>query len=281
MDAEVNVHDPDFDLEVELLLQAVYVKYQHDFRRYARASMRRRLRHAMRRFGCDSLSQLQHALIHDPAAFPLLLQYLTVQVSEMFRDPPYFAALRALVVPVLRTYPSIKVWVAGCSTGEELWSMAILLAEEGLADRTIFYATDIDPQALRKAQSAVYDLDRIAGFSRNYLAAGGRSSLSDYYVAAYGGATFGRSLPCQVVFADHSLATDSVFSEVHLVSCRNVLIYFDRPLQNRALGLFRDALPHGGFLGLGSRESIAFSECAPDFSEVLPGSRLYRRHGGA
>ena len=155
--------------------------------------------------------------------------------------------------------------------------MAILFSEEGLADRTLFYATDINLESLRKAEAAVYGLDRTADFSRNYLASGGRASLSDYYVAAYGGTAFGRSLGCQVVFADHSLATDNVFSEVHFVSCRNVLIYFDKALQNRALALFRDALPAGGYLGLGSKESILFSDHASAFSEVVRGSRLYRR----
>jgi chemotaxis protein methyltransferase CheR len=280
MDAEVanDTASRDFDLEMKLLLEAVYVKYQHDFRHYAASSMRRRLGQAMPRFGCATLSQLQDKVIHEPDTFARLLQYLTVQVSEMFRDPLYFAAVREHVVPVLRTHPSLKVWVAGCSTGEELWSLAILFAEEGLGERTIFYGTDINPESLRKAKAAVYELDRVAGFSRSYLQSGGRGSLSDYYVAAYGGAAFGRTLRSQVVFADHSLATDQVFSEVNFVSCRNVLIYFDRALQNRALGLFRDALPPGGFIGLGSKESLRFSDHAASFSEVQAPSRLYRRN---
>lgn len=267
----------DFDLEMGLLLEAVYVKYQHDFRHYAAASMRRRLTQAMTRFGCSTLSQLQDQVIHRPDVFPRLLGYLTVQVSEMFRDPAYFRALRREVVPVLRTHPSIKVWVAGCSTGEELWSLAILFAEEGLADRTLFYATDINVESLHRAEAAIYELDRVARFSANYLEAGGHGSLSDYYVAAYGGAAFGRNLRSQVLFADHSLATDHVFSEVNLVSCRNVLIYFDRSLHERALGLFAEALPSGGFLGLGSKETLRFSAQSDGFVDADATVRLYRR----
>lgn len=262
---------------MKLLLDAIYLKYQHDFRNYAPTSMRRRLALAMQQLGCRTLSQLQDRVLHDADVLTRLLQYLTVQVSEMFRDPDYFRTLRENVVPELSTYPSIKVWVAGCSTGEELWSLAILFAEENLANRTLFYATDINPEALRAAEAGVYALDRVAGFTRNYQQAGGRGSLADYYVAAYGGAAFGRSLHCQVLFADHSLATDSVFSEVHFVSCRNVLIYFDRDLQNRALSLFAEALPHGGFLGLGSRESLQFSSQSQAFAAVSSRHRIFRR----
>jgi chemotaxis protein methyltransferase CheR len=279
VDAEVTRGAPyqDFDLEMGLLLEAVYVKYQHDFRHYAASSMRRRLVQAMTQFGCTTLSQLQDQVIHRPDAFTRLLGYLTVQVSEMFRDPAYYRALRREVVPVLRTHPSIKVWVAGCSTGEELWSLLILFHEEGLADRTLFYATDINVESLHRAEAAIYELERVARFSANYLEAGGTGSLSDYYAAAYGGAAFGRGLPSQVVFADHSLATDHVFSEVNLVSCRNVLIYFDRALQDRALGLFSEALPPGGFLGLGSKETLRFSGLSDAFADVDANARLYRR----
>jgi chemotaxis protein methyltransferase CheR len=264
-----------FDLEVRLLLEAVYQRYQHDFRDYAVTSVRRRMKQAMARFDCENLAQLQHRLLHEPALFQQALQLFTVQMSEMFRDPAYFRALREQVVPVLRTYPSLKVWVAGCSSGEEVWSMAILLAEEGLLERTIVYATDIDPTALQMAQTGVYAMDRLALFSRNYQAAGGRGSLSDHYTAAYDGAVFDRRLRSQIVFADHSLATDSVFSEVHLVSCRNVLIYFDKTLQNRAIGLFREALVHRGFLGIGMKESLTSSAHASAFAEHVGRDRIY------
>jgi chemotaxis protein methyltransferase CheR len=266
-----------FDLEVKLLLQAVYLRYQHDFRDYAIASMRRRMRQALQHFGCASLAQLQHKLLREPQAFEQALRFFTVHVSEMFRDPPYWRALREQVVPLLRTYASLKVWVAGCSSGEEVWSLCILLAEEGLLERSIVYATDIDPAALRRAETGVFPLERMADFSRNYLAAGGVGSLSDHYTASPHGAALDRALRRQVVFADHSLATDSVFSEVHLVSCRNVLIYFNRVLQDRALGLFREALVRRGFLGLGNRETLSFSQHADAFEAWCPEQRIYRR----
>jgi chemotaxis protein methyltransferase CheR len=266
-----------FDLEIRLLLDAVMLRYRHDFRGYAPSSMRRRMRLAMEHFDCATLTRLQERVLHDPGVFTQMLRLLTVQVSEMFRDPRYFRALREQVLPALAACPSPKVWVAGCGTGEEAWSMAILLDEEGLLERTIVYATDIDPAALRHARAGVYPLARIAQFSRNYLAAGGRGSLSDHYAAAYEGAAFARRLKSRLLFADHSLATDGVFSEVHLVSCRNVLIYFDRPLQDRAVALFHEALAHRGFLGLGARETLQFRANAPAFERIEGGQRLYRK----
>lgn len=266
-----------FDLELKLLLEAVYQRYHYDFRDYALASLRRRMRHAMARFECANLGDLQHRLLQEPDTFAQAMQFFTVQVSEMFRDPAYFKVLREHAIPVLRTYPSIKVWIAGCSTGEEVWSLAILLHEEGLLDRTIIYATDINPEALEAAEAGAFNLDRLAQFSRNYLAAGGTGSLSDYYSSGYGSVVFDRALKRNIVFADHSLATDTVFSEVHLVSCRNVLIYFQRTLQDRAIGLFHEALVHRGFLGLGSKESLQFGEHASEFEACAREQRLYRK----
>jgi chemotaxis protein methyltransferase CheR len=269
--------DPTFEIEMGLLVDAIYLKYHFDFRGYAGASMRRRVKAAMVRFSCETVSQLQDKVLHEPAFFAQMLDYMTVQVSEMFRDPSYFLALRREVVPLLRTYPSLKIWVAGCSTGEEVYSLAILLREEGLLQRTLIYATDINPRALKCAEAGIYDLDRIASFTQNHQRAGGRTSLSDYYTAAYGRAVFDKRLRQQVVFSDHSLATDSVFAEVQLVSCRNVLIYFDRPLQNRALGLFRDALCRKGFLGLGSKESLHFSSCGDAFADFARDERIFQK----
>ena len=267
------------DIEMKLLMDAIYLKYHFDFRGYAPSSLKRRLTIAMGRFDCSSFSQLQDRVLHDPAVFPLLLDYLTVQVSEMFRDPSYFRSLREEVIPLLRTYPSLKIWVAGCSAGEEVYSLAILLREEGLLDRALIYATDINPHALRKAENGIYELERIAAFTTNHQRSGARSSLSDYYVAAYGRAAFDKTLREHIVFTDHSLATDSVFAEVHLVSCRNVLIYFDRALQDRAVGLFRDALCRKGFLGLGAKESLRFSSSANAFDERVKGDRIYQKKG--
>ncbi|MGV3617217.1 MAG: CheR family methyltransferase [Fimbriimonas sp.] len=267
------------EIELRLLLEAIFQKYHYDFRGYSMASIKRRLTQAKERFGCRSFSILQDRVLHEPDVFPELLPFLTVQVSEMFRDPAYFRALRERVVPYLKTYPSLKVWVAGCSSGEELYSLAILFREEGLEPRTVFYGTDINTEALAKAKAGVYALDRIAGFSENYRRAGGKSSLSDYYTAAYGGAVFDKSLRERVVFSDHSLASDSVFAEVHLVSCRNVLIYFDRELQDRSIGLFKDSLMRNGFLGLGSKESLRFSSHADDFADFAREERIYQRRG--
>jgi chemotaxis protein methyltransferase CheR len=268
-----------FEIEMRLLVDAIFLKYHFDFRGYASASLKRRLATAMTHFRCETLSQLQDKVLHDGTVFPALLEFLTVQVSEMFRDPEYFRALRAKVVPLLRTYPSLKIWVAGCSSGEEVYSLAILLREEGLLKRTLIYATDINPHALKRAEGGIYELDRIAGFTTNHQRSGARASLSDYYTAAYGRAVFDKSLREHIVFSDHSLATDSVFAEVQLVSCRNVLIYFDRDLQDRALGLFRDALCRRGFLGLGSKESLRFSSCADSFTEFAREDRVFQKRG--
>jgi chemotaxis protein methyltransferase CheR len=268
-----------FDIELPLLLDAIYMKYHYDFRGYARATLRRRLHGALARFSCQSLSQLQDRLLHEPTVFPELLDLLTVQLSEMFRDPSYWAALRTLVVPVLRTYPSLKLWVAGCSSGEEAYSLAILLHEEGLYDRSIVYATDINPAALDRAQAGWYEIDRMAGFSASYQQAGGVGSFSEYYTAAYGGAVLQKDLRRNIVFSDHSLATDSVFAEVQLVSCRNVLIYFDGELQTRALGLFHEALCRRGFLGLGAKESLRFLPKARAFSQLAAPERLFQKEG--
>ena len=265
------------DIELQLLLEAIYLRFRYDFRRYSMASVKRRVARALDEFGCKTISGLQERVLHDPDVFPQMLQFLTVQVSDMFRDPAYFKTMRERIVPFLQTYPSLKLWVAGCSSGEEVYSLAILLREEGLAERTIIYATDINGEALRRAEAGVYPLDRVPAFTENHRLSGGRGSLSNYYTAAYGSAVFDRSLLKRVVFSDHSLATDHVFAEVQLVSCRNVLIYFDRTLQDRAVGLFKEALCRRGFLGMGSKESLHSSAHAPDFVDFASGERWYQR----
>lgn len=263
------------DLELRLLLEAIFQRYHYDFRGYSLASLKRRVKQALEKFECQSISQLQDRVLHDAKTLPTLLGVLTVQVSELFRDPPYFRAIRERVVPHLRTYPSLRVWVAGCSAGEELYSLAILFREEGLEERTIFYATDINPEALRRAQEGVYSLDRLQLFTENHRQSGGRTSLSEYYTAAYGHARFDPSLRARTVFSDHSLASDEVFAEMQLISCRNVLIYFDRPLQNRAIGLFHQSLARRGFLGLGGKETLRFSDHADSFEEFDRQERIY------
>jgi chemotaxis protein methyltransferase CheR len=267
------------DIEIRLLLEALYVRYHYDFRNYAMASVKRRLRQAREQLGFPTISAIQERVLHDEAMLPRLLGYLTVQVSEMFRDPSYFRAIREKVVPHLKTYPSLKIWIAGCSGGEELYSFVILFREEGLEDRTLFYATDINQDALRVAESGIYDLDRIQLFTENHRKSGGKSSLSDYYTTGYGRATFDRSLRERVVFSDHSLVTDAVFGEMNLISCRNVMIYFDRPLQDRAIGLFKDSLGRKGFLGLGAKESLRFSAHANAFTDVVREEKIYQKAG--
>lgn len=271
------MHDKDFDIELQLLLQAVFLKYHYDFRGYAEASLRRRLRTALGHFRVRTLSQLQDLVMHDERTFPVLLDFMTVPVTEMFRDPSYFRSLRELAIPLLRTYPSLKLWVAGCSTGEEAYSLAILLREEGLLDRALIYATDINPATLQKAESGVYEIDRIPAFTENHRQSGAKTPLLDYYTTGYGRAIFDKSLREHMVFSDHSLATDSVFAEVHLVSCRNVLIYFNHELQDRAVGLFREALVRRGFLGIGARESLRFTSHAAAFTEVVRADRVYQK----
>jgi chemotaxis protein methyltransferase CheR len=265
------------DIEIHLLLEALFRRYHYDFRHYAQTSIKRRLRQARQQLGFASFSALQEAVLHDAAMLARLLDFLTVQVSEMFRDPSYFRAIREMVAPHLRTYPSLKVWIAGCSSGEELHAFAILFREEGLFDRTLFYATDINPAALEAAAAGVYAMDRIKAFTENHQQSGGRSSLSDYYTAAYGRAAFDKALRSRVVFSDHSLVTDAVFAEVQLISCRNVLIYFDRALQDRTIGLFHDALARKGFLGLGSKETLRFSKHAAGFNDFVREEKIYQR----
>jgi len=264
-------------IEIRLLVEAVYERFGHDFRDYATASLKRRLLYARQQMGARTLSGLQERVLHEPGAFEQLLQYLTVPVSEMFRDPPYFLALREHVIPVLQTYPSVKVWIAGCSTGEEAYSMAILLHEQELLGRAVVYATDINHASLDKARQGIFPLEQLAGFTRNYQQAGGQSSFSEYYTAAYGRALFDKRLRERITFADHSLATDSVFAETHFISCRNVLIYFNRKLQDRALGLFHESLVNRGFLGLGTKESIEFSAWAQRFEPLSKPDRIFRK----
>ena len=269
--------DKTTDIEVRLLLEGIFEKYSYDFRGYSMASIKRRLNQANDHFGCRSFSALQDRVLNDAAVFPKLLSYLTVQVSDLFRDPAYFRTIREQVVPHLKTYPSLKVWVAGCAAGEEVYSFVILFREEGLEDRTLFYATDINPEALRAAEMGIYGLDRIPLFTENHRRAGGKSSLSDYYTAAYGAAVFDKTLRKRVVFSDHSLVSDAVFAEMQLVSCRNVLIYFDLKIQNRALGLFEESLVRKGFLGLGAKESLRFSNYSDAFTEFVRENRIYQK----
>jgi chemotaxis protein methyltransferase CheR len=264
-------------LEVELLLEGVYRRYGYDFRDYAPASLRRRLRRRMDGERVETVSALQDLLLHDPAVMERLLLDLSVNVTAMFRDPSFFVSLRANLVPLLRTYPFSRIWVAGCSTGEEVYSLAILLEEEGLADRVRIYATDINQAVIERAKLGVFPLEKMREYTQNYIRAGGARPFSEYYVARYDGARFTRSLVDGVVFAQHNLVSDGTFNEFHAIICRNVMIYFAEPLQVRVHGLFYDSLAMFGALALGQKETIRFSPYADCFDELDAAERLYRK----
>lgn len=231
----------------------------------------------MDRMGIATVPLLQEAVQKNAALYLQLLQHLTVPVTSLFRDPGFFKVLRQQVFPVLATYPSLKIWVAGCSTGEEAYSLMIVLREENLLDRSLIYATDINPLALEKARLGIFPLTSIQSGTDRYQQSGGTEAFSTYYSARYGHAVFDRSFHENIVFADHSLATDSVFSQTHLVLCRNVLIYFNAHLQNRALRLFEKSLDYRGFLGLGSKETLEYSDCAVHFQTVDSAEKIYRK----
>lgn len=272
--------NPVTDTEVKILLEGIRLKHGYDFRQYAEASMQRRVESIVRIFGDDPLSILRKVL-EDTGYFQEILPYFTVGTSEMFRDPLFYKVLREDIIPILRTYPTFNIWSAGCSTGEEIYSLAILLREEGVANRAVVYATDINPRAIKAAQDGIYPVETIKTSIKNYQEAGGKESFSDYYTADYGFAKMNSDLLGNVVFAEHNLVTDQVFAECHLVLCRNVLIYFNKELQDRALLLFEESLRHRGFLALGSKEAIRFSSIANSFEPVSDKWRVYRKtaHG--
>ena len=271
-------YDPQLErLEVELLLEGVFRHYGFDFRSYAYSSLRRRLWKRIRAEGLGSVTALQERVLHDPNVMERLLDDLSVNVTAMFRDPGFYLAFREHVVPMLRTYPFLRVWHAGCSTGEEVVSMAMLLQEEGLYDRTRIYATDINETVLQKARSGIFPLDRMQEYTENYIKAGGTRSFSEYYTAKYDGALFDATLMRNIVFSQHNLVTDRSFSEFHVILCRNVLIYFDKSLQNRVHSLFYESLVNFGILGLGAKESLRFSKFEDCYEQIEPREKLYRK----
>ena len=265
------------EVELDVLLEAVMRVYGYDFRNYARASLRRRLWRRVTAEGRTSLSGLLETILHDPAAMERLRVDLSVTVTSMFRDPPFFLALRQQVVPLLRTYPFVRIWVAGCATGEEVYSLAIILREEGIADRVRIYATDVSDEVLDRAQEGLVPLDKMRVYSSNYLEGGGRESLSSYYEVEGRWARLDPSLRDGVVFARHNLATDGTFNEFHVILCRNVLIYFDRTLQKRVHLLFDESLVPLGILGLGARESLATSAIETRYEALASQVRLDRK----
>jgi chemotaxis protein methyltransferase CheR len=265
------------ELELQLLLEGVFRRYGFDFRQYAPASLRRRIWRRVRAEGEETIAGLLARLLHDPPAMERLLLDLSITVTAMFRDPSFYVAFRERVVPLLHTYPFTRIWVAGCSTGEEVHSLAIVLQEEGLYDRTRIYATDINEAVLERARDGVFPLEKMKDYTQNYLKAGGKRAFSEYYVAAYDGAQFQRSLTENVVFAQHNLVSDRSFNEFNVIVCRNVMIYFDKKLQNRVHRLFFESLANFGVLGLGHKESIHFSPHADDYEELDAREKLYRK----
>src|SRR6476619_3281399 len=263
------------EIELALLLEGVYRRYGFDFREYAGASLRRRVWRRVHAEGLQTLSALQEKLLHDPACMERLLLDLSINVTAMFRDPTFYVRFREKVVPVLRTYPFTRIWVAGCSTGEEVYSLAILLQEADVYDRTRIYATDINEAVLDRARSGVFPLDKMREYTQNYIKAGGQRAFSEYYLAKYDGAQFQRSLVDNVVFAQHNLVSDSSFNEFNVIVCRNVMIYFDRALQNRVHGLFYESLAHLGVLCLGHKESIRFTAHEDSYEELDPNEKIY------
>jgi chemotaxis protein methyltransferase CheR len=264
-------------LEIELLLEGVFRHYGFDFRSYAFASIRRRLWKRVEGEGLRTVSELAARILHDQDAMERLLLDLSVNVTAMFRDPTFYQEFREKVVPMLRTYPFIRIWHAGCSTGEEVFSMAILLEEEGLYDRARLYATDINDVVLQRARQGIFPLDRMQEYTENYIRAGGKASFSEYYTAKYDGAIFKPELTRNIVFSQHNLVTDRSFSEFHVIFCRNVLIYFDKTLQNRVHSLFYDSLVMFGILALGSKESLKFSQYEPCYEKISATEKLYRK----
>lgn len=268
--------EPD-EIELQLLLDAIFMRYGYDFRSYSKASLRRRLEHHLLLKQYAHMGELQHDILHRGEAFSQLLSSLTINVTEMFRDPDFYRSFRENIVPLLKTFPFLKIWHAGCATGEEIYSMAILLKEEGLYDRCQIYATDIDKEVLAKAKKGIFSLNEMQRYADNYRLAGGRASLSDYYMAKYDHAIMDPDLKKNVVFADHDLATDRVFGEMQVIFCRNVIIYFDRVLQSRVFRLFYESLDIGGVLCLGNKESMRFSDCADQFDAIDGKQRIYRK----
>lgn len=265
------------EIEIALLLDAIRKRYGYDFRNYARASLRRRLRSFAAQQDQMPLSRMIPAVLQDESFGARLIHSLSVTVSEMFRDPAFYAAIRERVIPYLKTYPFVRIWHAGCATGEEVYSLAIVLQEEDFYDRTTIFATDVNEQALHHAREAIYPLDAMKTSTTNYQRSGGRRAFSDYYRSGYDAAILDAGLKRNVTIANHNLVTDGVFSEVHLVLCRNVLIYFDQTLQNRVLGLFNDSLVHGGILALGSKETLQFSRIAEDYKPLSRKWKIYQK----
>ena len=265
------------NIEIQLLLEAIWLRYGYDFRNYSKAHIKRRVLHHLGLVMLNSVSQLQERILRNREYFNELLDDLSINVTEMFRDPGFYKSLRENVIPKLRTYAYFKIWHAGCSTGEEVYSLAILLKEEGLLDRCQVYATDFNRKVLSIAKEGVYQKNEIEQYEKNYKLSGGLNKLSDYYKSRYGSVIFDKELSNKIVFADHNLVTDKVFADVHLILCRNVLIYFEKSLQDNVLGLFSDSLVPSGILCLGTKESIKYTRYEKLFDIFDEKQKIYKK----
>lgn len=266
------------EIEIYLLLEAIYQKYGYDFRQYSKAHITRRIASRMTMSGLKTITEVQAKALHDQAFASRLLQDLSITVTEMFRDPDFYKSLREKVIPLLKTYSFIRLWHAGCSSGEEVYSMAIILTEEGIYDRTTIYATDFNQQALDRAKEGIFSNEMIKEYTLNYQKSGGKESFSNYYTSHYDMVIMDQSLKKNIVWANHNLVTDSVFAEVHMILCRNVLIYFDKDLQNKVQKLFFDSLINGGILCLGSKESLRFSDFSDSYKELDKKQRIFKKN---
>lgn len=265
------------EIELELLLEAIFRRYGYDFRHYSKASISRRVKHFMARTGHDRISKITSELLHDESFFQDMIEDFSITVTEMFRDPDVYLTLRREVIPFLKTYPFLKIWHAGCASGQEVYSLAILLMEEGLYDRTTIYATDFNEGVLEKARQGIYPISEVKKYIENYRNAGGIESLTDYFEAHYESVIMSKPLKKNITFARHNLVTDHVFGEMHLILCRNVLIYFDRTLQSRVLSLLDGSLIRDGFLCLGKKETLRFSPLHDSYEALDKEMQIYKK----
>ncbi|MCB0395048.1 MAG: protein-glutamate O-methyltransferase CheR [Flavobacteriales bacterium] len=272
------VSKPDInDIEIPLLLEAIFQRYGYDFRSYSKAHVKRRILQRLRLSGLESVSMLQHRVLADPSFASEVLKDLSINVTEMFRDPKFYAAVREKVVPLLKTWSYCKIWHAGCSTGEEVYSMAILLSEEGVYDRTQLYATDFNYDVVKQAREGIYPIQQMKRHAMNYVSSGARASFTDHFYAKYDSAIMNNNLKKNIVWAHHNLVTDGDFTETNMIVCRNVLIYFNKDLQNKVIRLFHQSLVRGGILCLGHKETLMFSEYGKYFEALDEGQRIYKK----
>ena len=267
------------NIEIQALLEAIFLRYGYDFRLYEYSSVKRRIIHRRNLLRLKNISEMIPMVIYDKTYFNQFLLDMSVTVTEMFRNPHFFKTIREKIIPVLKTYPFANIWLAGCATGEEAYSLAIILKEEGFYDKVQMYATDFNNNSLETAKKGIYALADFKKYTSNYNKTGGQASLSDYYTAKYKSVKFHESIKKNIIFSNHNLVTDSVFASMHLIICRNVLIYFNKELKNRVLSLFNESLNRSGFLCFGDSESIDFTPYSKEYEIVLKNEKIYKKTG--